>query len=243
MPAGSCRPAPSGRLGRGGGRRPASPRRAALPGGAGRGKKRRRREEEGTLLPPQAERSGGSRSNLLPARRRETPSRGELTTRSSWRWRRSGTGGCLGSARRGSPRRLLGSQWQRRRKGGRVRGECRGAGTRPAASRPAAIALSSRRPPPSPPPSADLLLLTAAGCRLCPSTACPPSEIPLSPQTASSSLKTGIPLVPTNTPFPTPGIPPPAAPQGCLEGFSPQLWVTQREQRAGCGLLPAIILG
>lgn len=151
MPAGSCRPAPSGRLGRGGGRRPASPRRAALPGGAGRGKKRRRREEEGTLLPPQAERSGGSRSNLLPARRRETPSRGELTTRSSWRWRRSGTGGCLGSARRGSPRRLLGSQWQRRRKGGRVRGECRGAGTRPAASRPAAIALSSRRPPPPPP--------------------------------------------------------------------------------------------
>lgn len=112
-------------------------------------------------------------------------------------------------------------------------------------------------PPPARPPSPSAVVVpprpppprrTSFSSRR-PAVACararlvPPSEIPLSPQTASSSLKTGIPLVPTNTPFPTPGIPPPAAPQGCLEGFSPQLWVTQREQRAGCGLLPAIILG
>lgn len=75
---GSGRPSPSGR-------RPP-------PDGTARGEQGEGKEREG-----KAAEAAGSASPRAPPR--------VLTTRSSWRWRRSGTGCCLGSARRGSRRR------------------------------------------------------------------------------------------------------------------------------------------
>lgn len=93
---------------------------AAAPGGAGgpghKGKEQG--ADRAGARPAGSERAAAARRAVLPCPARRDGAEPEertprtpqvLTTRSSWRWRRSGTGGCLDSAR-------LGSQWQQRRR-------------------------------------------------------------------------------------------------------------------------------